>query len=336
MNRCPFLSSNSVAKAYPRAYQGEPMNSIHTLTRKAALAVGAAAILSLPLNSQAADGWLVDFDKAKALAAQEGKSILMEFTGSDWCPPCIQLEKNVLSHEAFKTGAPKNFILLKLDSPRDKSKQTPEEIEQYKVLSKQYAVQGVPTIFLTDAKGKPYWQTVGYSGDSADKYVANLNAQLATLAKRDAAFAKAEKAKGAEKAKHLAEGLSLVSNESALNTYSDEVAEIIKLDADNKAGLKAKFEGLKNSVEFKSELEAAMRTGGADPKGVLAAIDKLIDEKKPTGEALQQALFYKGTIYFRDDKAKAKAALLEAQKLAPNSETGQRINGILDRFFKEE
>ena len=312
------------------------MNSIHTLTRKAALAVGAAAILSLPLNSQAADGWLVDFEKAKAQAAKEGKSILMEFTGSDWCPPCIQLEKNVLSQEAFKTGAPKNFILLKLDSPRDKSKQTPEEIEQYKVLSKQYAVQGVPTIFLTDAKGKPYWQTVGYSGDPADKYVANLNAQLATLAKRDAAFAKAEKAKGAEKAKHLAEGLSLVSNELALNTYSDEVAEIIKLDADNKAGLKAKYEGLKNSVEFKSELEAAMRSGGADPKGVLAAIDKLIDEKKPTGEALQEALFYKGSIYFRDDKAKAKAALLEAQKLAPNSETGQRINGILDRFFKEE
>ena len=312
------------------------MNSIHTLTRKAALAVGAAAILSLPLNSQAADGWLVDFEKAKAQAAKEGKSILMEFTGSDWCPPCIQLEKNVLSKEAFKTGAPKNFILLKLDSPRDKSKQTPEEIEQYQVLSKQYAVQGVPTIFLTDAKGKPYWQTVGYSGDPADKYVANLNAQLATLAKRDAAFAKAEKAKGTEKAKHLAEGLSLVSSELALNTYSEEVAEIIKLDADNKAGLKAKYDGLKNSVEFKSELEAAMRSGGADPKGVLAAIDKLIDEKKPTGEALQEALFYKGSIYFRDDKAKAKAALLEAQKLAPNSDTGQRINGILDRFFKEE
>ncbi|MED5278251.1 MAG: thioredoxin family protein, partial [Verrucomicrobiota bacterium] len=68
------------------------MNLIHTLTRKAALAVGAAAILSLPLNSQAADGWLVDFEKAKAQAAKEGKSILMEFTGSDWCPPCIQLE----------------------------------------------------------------------------------------------------------------------------------------------------------------------------------------------------------------------------------------------------
>ena len=311
------------------------MNLIHTLTRKAALAVGAAAILSLPLNSQAADGWLVDFEKAKAQAAKEGKSILMEFTGSDWCPPCIQLEKNVLSQEAFKTGAPKNFILLKLDSPRDKSKQTPEEIEQYQVLSKQYAIQGVPTIFLTDAKGEPYWQTVGYSGDPADKYVANLNAQLATLAKRDESFAKAEKAEGTEKAKHLAEGLSLVSNELALSTYDDVVAKIIKLDADNKAGLKAKFEGLKNSVDFKAELQSVLRGGGADPKSALAAIDKLIEEKKPTGESLQEALFYKGSIHFSDDKAKAKALLLEAQKLAPDSDIGKRINGILAEFFKD-
>ena len=311
------------------------MNSIHSLTRTAALAFGAAAILTLPVNSQAADGWLVDFEKAKAKAAKEGKSILMEFTGSDWCPPCIQLSKNVLTKDVFKTEVPKNFVLLKLDSPRDKSKQTPEEIEQYKLLSAKYGVQGVPTIFLADPKGRPYWQTVGYSGDPADKYVANLKDQLKTLAKRNEAFAKAEKASGTEKAKHLAEGLSLVSSELALKTYSDEVAEIIKLDAKNEAGLKANYEGLKNSVEFKSELESAMRSGGNDPKGVLAAIDKLIEEKKPTGEALQEALFYKGSIHFRDDKAKAKTLLLEAQKLAPNSETGQRITGILDQFFKE-
>ena len=76
---------------------------------------------------------------------------------------------------------PKSFVLLKLDSPRDKSKQTPEEIEQYKVLSAKYGIQGVPTIFLADAKGRPYYQTVGYSGDPADKYVANLKEQLGTL-----------------------------------------------------------------------------------------------------------------------------------------------------------
>jgi len=299
------------------------------------LAVGTAAILSLP-TAQAAEGWLVDFEKAKAQAAKEEKSILMEFTGSDWCPPCKALAKNVLTQEVFKTEMPKNFVLLKLDSPRDKSKQTPEEIEQYKVLSAKYGIQGVPTIFLADAKGRPYYQTVGYSGDPADKYVANLKDQLGTLSKRDAAFAKAEKATGTEKAKLLAEGLSLVDDEMALKTYSEVVTEIIELDADNKAGLKAKFDGLKNSVEFKSELEATMSSNRGKPEDILAAIDKLIAEKKPTGAALQEAVFMKSSILFQTDKPKAKEMLLEAKELAPKSETGKRIDGILERFFKDE
>ena len=251
---------------------------------------------------------MVDFEKAKAQAAKEGKSILMEFTGSDWCPPCKALHKNVLIKDVFKTEMPKSFVLLKLDSPRDKSKQTPEEIEQYKVLSAKYGVKGVPTIFLADAKGRPYYETVGYSGDPADKYVANLKEQIATLAKRDAAFAKAEKASGAEKAKLLADGLSLVNDEMALKTYGDVVSQIIELDADNKAGLKAKFEGLKNSVGFKAELEAATRGSRDKPEETLAAIDKLIAEKEPTGEALQEAVFSKSAILFQTDKAKAKVA----------------------------
>ena len=278
----------------------------------------------------------MDFEKAKAQAAKEEKSILMEFTGSDWCPPCKALAKNVLTQDVFKTEMPKNFVLLKLDSPRDKSKQTPEEIEQYKVLSAKYGIQGVPTIFLADAKGRPYYQTGGYSGDPADKYVANLKEQLGTLAKRDAAFAKAEKATGTEKAKLLAEGLSLVDDEMALKTYSEVVAEIIELDADNKAGLKTKFDGLKNSVEFKSELEATMSSNRGKPEDILAAIDKLIAEKKPTGAALQEAVFMKSSILFQTDKAKAKEMLLEAKELAPQSETGKRIDDILERFFKDE
>ena len=62
----------------------------------------------------------------------------------------------------------------------------------------------------------------------------------------------------------------------------------------------------------------------------------MIEDKKPSGAALQEALFYKGSIHFQTDKAKAKEMLLEAQKLAPKSETGKRIDGILERFFKDE
>ena len=151
------------------------MNSIHTLTRKAALAVGAAAILSLPLKSQAADGWLVDFEKAKAQAAKEGKLILMEFTGSDWCGPCIALEKNVLSTDTFKQNIPAKFVLLKLDTPRDKSKQTPQEIAQYRTLSTQYKVRGVPTVIVTDPTGSERHRQVGYnSRQSAQQWVSNI------------------------------------------------------------------------------------------------------------------------------------------------------------------
>jgi hypothetical protein len=89
-------------------------------------------------------------------------------------------------------------------------------------------------------------------------------------------------------------------------------------------------------VGFKAELEATMRGSRGEPEDTLAAIDKLIEEKKPTGAALQEAVFMKGSILFQSDKAKAKEFLLEAQKLAPKSETGKRIDGILERFFKGE
>ena len=110
------------------------MNSLLLGSLRAALA---AVIFTLSGNAYAEEGWLVSFEKAKQQAAKEGKPILMEFTGSDWCPPCKALHKNVLVKDDFKNEMPKHFVLLKLDNPRDKSKQTPEEIEQYKELSQE-------------------------------------------------------------------------------------------------------------------------------------------------------------------------------------------------------
>ena len=121
-----------------------------------------------------ASGWLVSFAEAKAKSTEEGKPILMEFTGSDWCPPCIALHDNVLTSDVFKQQIPEKFILLKLDNPRDKSKQTPEEIAQYKKLSAEYNVKGVPTIIVSDATGKEQHRQVGYSRETPKEWVAKL------------------------------------------------------------------------------------------------------------------------------------------------------------------
>ena len=119
-------------------------------------------------------GWLVSFAEAKAKSVEESKPILMEFTGSDWCPPCMALHDNVLTSDVFKQQIPEKFILLKLDNPRDKSKQTPEEISQYKKLSAEYNVEGVPTIIVADATGKEQHRQVGYNRETPQAWVTKL------------------------------------------------------------------------------------------------------------------------------------------------------------------
>ena len=150
-----------------------------TLRSHHRVALTLLAVIGLSLTAVAEEGWLVDFAKAKAQSAKEGKPILMEFTGSDWCPPCKALHKNVLTSAVFKKQMPEMFILLKLDNPRDKSKQTPAEIAQYKKLSSEYKVRGVPTVIIADAKGKEQHRQVGYrSSVTAEQWVAKIMAAV--------------------------------------------------------------------------------------------------------------------------------------------------------------
>src|SRR6266478_8103305 len=76
----------------------------------------------IALRLAAAEGeWLIDLAKAQAQAKTEKKMVFMDFTGSDWCPPCKALHKNVLSSEAFADYAKKNLVLVDVDFPRQKT-----------------------------------------------------------------------------------------------------------------------------------------------------------------------------------------------------------------------
>jgi thioredoxin-related protein len=306
------------------------MNPLYLGTVRVALA---AIIFTLAGNASAEEGWLVSFEKAKELAAKEGKPILMEFTGSDWCPPCKALHKNVLVKDVFKKEMPKHFVLLKLDNPRDKSKQTPEEIEQYKKLSKEYKITGVPSILLADTGGKVFYRTSGYGGQDCKVWVDDMVAKTAI----PEALEDANTAKGLERAKLLDKALSLMGSDAA-SQRKEDINEIITLDAKNKAGLKAKYESIMVATEIKDSMQAIMRGNrGAKPEEVIAKLDQLIKEKAPKGEALQEVLFGKSNLYFRaNDKAKAEKLLHEAKKLAPDSKIGKRIDGILKQYFGDK
>ena len=65
--------------------------------------------------------WQTDFDAAQLLANKTDKDLLLSFSGSDWCPWCQKLDKEVFSQDLFKQSAPKNYILLILDFPKKKT-----------------------------------------------------------------------------------------------------------------------------------------------------------------------------------------------------------------------
>jgi thioredoxin-related protein len=122
----------------------------------------------------AAEGnWTTDLSKAKAQAKSENKMVLMDFNGSDWCPPCKALRKNVLSTPEFMEYAKKNLVLVDVDFPRH-AQQTEELKKANAALSEQFGIEGYPTIVVLGSDGKELKKTVGYSGQSTKDFIAEL------------------------------------------------------------------------------------------------------------------------------------------------------------------
>ena len=121
----------------------------------------------------AAPVWLTDLEAAKAQGVKENKPVLIDFTGSDWCPPCIQLHKVVFESAEFAAVASK-YVLVELDYPR-KTPQAPELKAKNAELSKKFGISGFPTVLLIDAKsGEVFGKTVGFGGQTAKEYLDKL------------------------------------------------------------------------------------------------------------------------------------------------------------------
>lgn len=110
------------------------------------------ALLILTNFASGKDGWLDDFEKAKAQAKAENKKILLDFTGSDWCGWCKKLDAEVFSQPAWKDYAAKHLVLVELDFPHG-FQLSPETKAQNEKLAQKFKVQGYPTIVITSSSG---------------------------------------------------------------------------------------------------------------------------------------------------------------------------------------
>jgi thioredoxin-related protein len=119
-----------------------------------------------------AQQWLTDFDAAQTRATAEEKAIILVFQGSDWCAPCIRLDREVWSTPEFIEYANSNYIMLKADFPRKKKNALPQkQAEANAALAERYNPRGIfPLVVILDATGQVMGQA-SYDRKSPQAYI---------------------------------------------------------------------------------------------------------------------------------------------------------------------
>lgn len=131
-----------------------------------------ATVFSITLSAQE---WQTDFDTAKQISSEENRPIILVFQGSDWCAPCIKLDREIWSTEEFKTYAKDHFVMLLADFPR-KKKNTLPDVQQQKnnQLAEKYNKQGYfPFVVILNKEGNVLGEA-GYEKTTPTAYIAKL------------------------------------------------------------------------------------------------------------------------------------------------------------------
>ncbi|MEO8174653.1 MAG: thioredoxin family protein [Sediminibacterium sp.] len=116
--------------------------------------------------------WGNNFEKAREQATSEHKNILLNFSGSDWCGPCIRMRHEIFENVAFIAFADKNLVLVNADFPRQKKNQLSNEQQQQndRLADKYNSTGSFPLTVLLNEQGKVIKQWEGYPKMSPEEF----------------------------------------------------------------------------------------------------------------------------------------------------------------------
>lgn len=143
------------------------------ITHLATFALGVASLSSTAF-AKAPEGWETEVDAAVEIAKKENKAVLLEFTGSDWCPPCMMMTKAVFSKKEFVKKASEDFVLVHLDFPNG----DPELKKKNQPVAEEYEIEGFPTVILLDSEGKEFTRFFASDYPDLDGFLAHLKTSL--------------------------------------------------------------------------------------------------------------------------------------------------------------
>lgn len=274
--------------------------------------------------------WVRDYAEAKRRAAAEGKDLLINFTGSDWCVYCMRLDEEVFTHAAFVEPMSQKFVFVFMDSPRDPALE--KEVADPKLrdrLLEDMLVNGFPTIILASADGAPYART-GYQKGGPEPYLEHL-AEL----RGDGEKVKALLAAGAEvDATVLKQGIETLATHMLLGYpgYAPLLARAEQADADGSLGLKPLVEAERarqRSVTEQKALAAVLPQQQGETFDWPKIADALMETKHLTGLDFMRLVFAAANHLVEEAKDGAKArALLTLAKRDPMLEDHARAKEI--------
>ena len=137
-------------------------------------------VLLICLFALTSANWRTDFAKAKTEAAQQSKYILLKFSGSDWCLPCIKMEKRVFDKDVFQQFANDKLILINADFPRLKKNMPSKDIiKSNEMLAETYNKTGhFPYTVLLSADGKVIKTWDGYKTATPEEFVKEVKTAI--------------------------------------------------------------------------------------------------------------------------------------------------------------
>lgn len=126
--------------------------------------------------------WLTHFDDAKKIASEKDRPIVLVFQGSDWCAPCIKLDREIWNTDVFLKYASEHFIMLQADFPKKKKNALPkEQQDRNNELADKYNPQGIfPFVVLLNSGGDVLGKT-GYIKTTPEGYIDHLESILNKL-----------------------------------------------------------------------------------------------------------------------------------------------------------
>lgn len=156
------------------------------LTKLAAIAVppaltkpGNASVP--PARTKPGTEWHYDLQEAQSIARAQHRLILLNFSGSDWCGPCIRMHKEIFDNADFHELANSTLVLLNADFPRLRKNQLPAKQQQAnETMADRYNPNGkFPFTILLTADGKPLVSWDGFPDGGEAAFIQRLQIVVA-------------------------------------------------------------------------------------------------------------------------------------------------------------